>query len=192
MNSIKNIEFYPLTPERWEDFVRLFGKNGACGGCWCMWWRLSRAQYERQKGEGNRHAMQNLVNSGTVPGIIAYLEGNPVGWCSVAPREDYPHMAGSKVMKSIDEQPVWSVACLFVDRKYRRRGLSVGLIRHAVTYVKERGGHILEAYPVEPKKQTVPGVFVYTGLASAFRAAGFKEVARRAETRPLMRYYIRP
>jgi GNAT superfamily N-acetyltransferase len=190
MNSIKNIEYHPLTPERWEDFVQLFGKNGACGGCWCMWWRLSRAQYERQKGDGNQHAMKNLVNSGIIPGIIAYLEGIPVGWCSVAPREDYPHMTGSKVMKSIDEQPVWSIVCLFIDRKYRRRGISVGLIRHVVNYVKQRGGHILEAYPVEPKKQTVPGVFVYTGLASAFRAAGFTEVARRAETRPQMRYYI--
>jgi len=156
-----------------------------------MWWRLSRAQFNRQKGNPNRKSMKGLVDGGTIPGIIAYADGIPVGWCSVAPREHYPRLAGSRIMQPVDDKPVWSIVCLFVDKKYRRKGISTGLIQYATTYVKQNGGHIVEGYPVEPKKENVPGVFVYTGLATAFRAAGFKEVARRAETRPLMRYYIR-
>src|SRR4051812_23169221 len=87
----------PLTPERWDDFARLFGDNGAYGGCWCMLWRLKRADFERQKGAGNREAMRALVEAGAVPGLLAYTEGLPVGWCAVAPREDYPALARSRL-----------------------------------------------------------------------------------------------
>ncbi len=81
--------FHPLTPERWKDFEKLFGPKGACAGCWCMWFRLTRAEFEKQKGAGNKRAMKKIVNSGEAPGIIAYSGDESVGWCSVAPRERY-------------------------------------------------------------------------------------------------------
>jgi len=84
-----DLEFYPLKIERWGDFEKLFGKRGACGGCWCMWWRLKRSEFERQKGDGNKQAMKRIVASGEVPGIFAYAGGEAVAWCSVAPRENY-------------------------------------------------------------------------------------------------------
>ncbi len=144
---MKELEFHPLTPERWEDLELLFGARGACGGCWCMLWRLSRSQFERQKGEQNRAALGALVDSGKVPGILAYADGRPAGWCAVARREEYPALERSRVLKRVDEKPVWSVVCLFVDKAFRGRGVSVGLLRGAIEHVKRSGGNIVEGYP---------------------------------------------
>jgi hypothetical protein len=116
-----SLEFYPLIPERWTDFEELFGEKGACGGCWCMWWRLKKKDFDAQKGEGNRKAMKEIVASRRVPGILAYYEELPVGWCSVAQREEFIRLEGSKILRPIDHQPVWSIMCLFVGKEYRRR-----------------------------------------------------------------------
>lgn len=118
----------PLTKERWRDFAELFGAKGACGGCWCMFWRLPRKQFDAQKGDGNRLAMKDLVESGLIPGLLGYLDGRPVGWCSVAPREQFPALARSRVLALIDDQPCWSVSCLFVHRSYRNRGVATLLL----------------------------------------------------------------
>jgi GNAT superfamily N-acetyltransferase len=184
------LKFKPLTPGQWADFEDLFGKRGACGGCWCMWFRLTHREFEARKGDANRKAMKALIKSGTIPGILAFYDGNAVGWCSVAPREDYPRLTTSRILKPVDERPVWSVVCLFVAKRYRRTGVSTQLLRAAVDHVRKRGGRILEGYPVEPKKDKTPDAFAFHGLASAFLDAGFKEVARRSEHRPIMRYVI--
>ena len=188
-DDLSAVEFHSLVPERWGDFESLFGERGACGGCWCMWFRLSSADFKRDKGEPNRRAMKALVESGAEPGILAYDGGRAVGWCAVAPREDYPRLARSRILKPLDAQPVWSVVCFFVDKAYRRRGLSVALLRAAVDFVRERGGTVVEGYPGEPKKDSTPDVFAYHGLASTFLAAGFSEAARRSPTRPIMRLF---
>jgi GNAT superfamily N-acetyltransferase len=195
MTAAKNqltLDFHPLTLDRWADFETLFGERGACGGCWCMLWRLQRSVFDSQKGAGNREAMRSLVAAGEVPGILAYAGGEPVGWCAVAPRERYPALDRSRVLRRIDETPVWSVSCLFVARGYRKQGVSVQLLKAAVAWVGEQGGRVVEGYPVEPKKDEVPAVFAWTGLASAFRRAGFVECARGSETRPIMRRTVKP
>jgi GNAT superfamily N-acetyltransferase len=181
----------PLTPARWKDLEALFGERGACGGCWCMFWRLPRAVFERQKGSGNRQAFRRRVQKGDPPGLIAYDGRTPVGWCAVAPRAQYPALARSRILQPVDGEPVWSVSCLFVARPYRRRGVSKRLLEAAADYVRRRGGRIVEGYPVEPKEKKVADAFVWTGLASAFRQAGFHEVARRSQTRPIMRRDLR-
>lgn len=186
-DPILDLAWEPLTPERWPDLEALFGPRGACGGCWCMTPRLTRAAYERNKGEGNRLALKALVDGGTVPGILGLLEGRPVGWCSVGPRSDFSSLARSRIFKPVDEREVWSIVCLFIDRDHRRRGLSVRLIEAACAFAAGRGATCIEAYPVEPRKDPMPPVFAYTGLASAYLQAGFREVARRSETRPMMR-----
>lgn len=152
-----------------------------------MWWRLKRSEFERDKGPANQESMQRLVASGTVPGLLAYAAGQPIGWCALAPRESYPVLERSRVLKRIDEKPVWSVTCLFVTKEHRNQGVSVQLLRAAVAYVKQQGGTVVEGYPVEPKTGTVPDVFAWTGLVSAFQQAGFVECARRSPTRPIMR-----
>ncbi|MFN2419949.1 MAG: GNAT family N-acetyltransferase [Gemmatimonadota bacterium] len=185
-------EFHPLTPDRWPDLERVFGANGACGGCWCMWWRASPSEFRRDKGAGNRRALRRLVVAGAEPGILAYdADGTPVGWCAIAPRTEYPRLERSRILAPVDDRAVWSVTCFFIARGHRRRGLSRVLLEAAVRFAADRGAAIVEGYPVEPAvRQADP--FVWTGLASAFRRAGFREVARRSPTRPIMRRRVRP
>lgn len=180
----------PLTPATWDDFAALFGERGACGGCWCRYWRVGRPEFESNKGAGNRDAMRQLVDDGVVPGIIGYVGDEPVAWCAVAPREDYVRLGGSRILAPIDDSPVWSISCLFVRKDHRRKGLSGRLISAAVDFVRNRGAKIVEGYPVEPV-QNMADAFAWVGLASAFRAAGFRECARRSETRPIMRLELR-
>lgn len=185
-----NLRFHPLTAARWRDVEKLFGERGACGGCWCMYWKLMRPQYEKQKGAGNKRALKKLVASGEVPGVLAYHREEAVGWCALAPREKYPRLANSRILQPVDEQPVWSVTCFFIKKEYRRQGVSTALLQAAAQHAKKRGAKILEGYPVEPQKGMMADTFVWTGLASTFSKAGFKEVLRRSETRPIMRYYL--
>lgn len=177
----------PLTPDRWPDVERLFGPRGACGGCWCMAWRLSRAEWERQKGEANRAAFRRVVEGGPPPGVLAYAGQAPVGWCAVAPRDAYSHLERSRVLRRVDATPVWSVSCLFVAKPYRRRGVSVALLRAAAELARAQGAVVVEGYPVDAASGTMPDPFAWTGTVSAFRAAGFVEVARGSPTRPIMR-----
>ncbi len=156
-----------------------------------MWWRLPLRQWTRGKGAGNRRAIHRLVRAGEVPGLLAYLGDEPVGWCAVAPRTAYPRLAASRRLKPVDDLPVWSVTCFFVARAHRRRGVSRALLEAAAEFARARGGQILEGYPTEPRGQQ-PDLFVYTGLASTFRKAGFVEVARRTPRRPIMRFLVSP
>jgi GNAT superfamily N-acetyltransferase len=185
------LAFHPLTPERWDAFEALFGDRGACGGCWCMYWRRPRSEFEKNKGAGNRRAMKALVTAEREPGLLAFDGETPVGWCAVAPREEYQALGRSRVLKQVDDVPVWSVSCLFVAKEYRHRGVSVALLKAAIDFVAERGGTTVEGYPVEPKTEEMPAAFAWTGLASAFKKAGFRDHQRGSPTRPIMRYAIK-
>ncbi|UCE20093.1 MAG: GNAT family N-acetyltransferase [Gemmatimonadota bacterium] len=190
-SAISDLRYHPVTPEQWKDFEALFGERGACGGCWCMWWRLKRSDFEDQKGDGNKRAMRKIIKAGEIPGLLAYKDGQPIAWCSVAPREEFSVLERSRILKRVDDKPVWSIVCFFVAKPFRRSGVTVKILEAAVQYAKEQGAKIVEGYPVEPRQEKTADVFAYTGLASAFRKAGFKEVARRSETRPIMRYFIK-
>ena len=193
-NQIKvpsDYKFFPVTKERWKDFEKLFGKNGACAGCWCMFWRIRRKDYETQKGNGNKNAMKKIINSGTVPGILSYFDDEPVGWCSIAPRTDFPGLENSRILKPVDNKSVWSVSCFFIRKDFRNKGVSVELLIAASKFVKSEKGRIIEGYPNEPKNDKMPPAFAWYGLASAFSQAGFKEVERRSETRPIMRLVLK-
>ena len=107
------IEIRELEPRLWSDLETLFGPRGAVGGCWCMYWRLTRSQFHKQKGKGAKRALRRIVGSGESPGLLAYAGGEPVGWCAIAPRETYTRLQGSRILKPVDNQPVWSVVCFF-------------------------------------------------------------------------------
>ncbi|HEY6906590.1 MAG TPA: GNAT family N-acetyltransferase [Ignavibacteriaceae bacterium] len=192
MTKVKtDFRFQPVTIENWKDVEKLFGERGACGGCWCMHWRLSRKEFEEKKGEGNRIALKRLVKGKEQIGIIAYDQKTPVGWVAFAPREQYPKLETSRVLKAVDDKPVWSVVCFFIDKNHRRKGLTVELLKEAEKYARKNGARILEGYPIEPKTENYAPVFAFTGLAAAFRKAGFTEAARRSETRPIMRKILK-
>jgi GNAT superfamily N-acetyltransferase len=183
--------FHPLTADRWPDLVRLFGPRGACAGCWCMWPRRTAAEFRRGAGEGNRRALRRLVKSGEPTGVLAYLDAEPIGWCAVAPRDRFRRLERSRVMAPVDDRPVWSVVCFFVARGHRSAGLTPSLLEAAVSFAGSRGATLIEGYPLDPPAGRVADVHAWFGLAGAFRAAGFREVARRSPTRPLMRRAVR-
>jgi GNAT superfamily N-acetyltransferase len=155
-----------------------------------MWWRMKRAEFTQRKGEKNKEAFKKIVAFGEVPGILAYVDGEPVGWCALAPRERYPLLENSRVLARVDAEPVWSITCFVVAKSYRGKGVTGQLAKAAVVYARQQGARIVEGYPVEPKKGRMPDPFVYTGLVSTFRFAGFVEALRRSETRPIMRHSI--
>lgn len=185
------LKFRPLTPALWEEFERLFGEKGGCAGCWCMYWRLTRKEFEAGSGEANKKAMKAIVGGGSVPGIIAFDGDTPAGWCAVAPRSEYSALERSKILKPVDDQEVWSVSCFFIDRKYRGKGVASALLKAAVRHASDRGAKIVEGYPVEPKDgKRYPPAFAWHGVSEIFLRAGFREVARRSETRPIMRIEV--
>jgi len=155
-----------------------------------MFWRQTRAEFEKRKGDKNRRAMKRLIDKGHVPGLLAFDGNNPVGWCSVGPRESYSALERSRILKPVDDRPVWSVVCFFIAKEYRHKGLSVALLKAAIDHAQKNGAEIVEGYPVDPGKRQYVETFAFTGLMAAFEKAGFKEVARRSDTRPIMRYFI--
>jgi GNAT superfamily N-acetyltransferase len=184
------LQFQPAIASRWADVKELFGERGACGGCWCMFWRVPRRQFEANKGAGNRRALQRIVAAGQKPGIIAYSGKEAIGWCAVAPREHYVGLANSRLLKPIDDKPVWSISCLFIKKAYRRRGLSTLLLKAAIDFASKQGARVVEGYPVEPSMDKMPDPFLWHGVPSAFKAAGFTEVLRRSPSRPIMRFEV--
>jgi len=178
---------HPLTPERLGDFETLMGPRGGAEGCWCMLWRVPAKTFKAGKGDANRDAMRARVTGGRAPGLLAYLDETPSGWISVAPRSEFPRLAGSRILAPVDDRDVWSVTCFFIARQARRKGLTVALLDAAAGFARRHGARCLEGYPVDPGDARYPGTFAWTGLAPAFLAAGFHEVARRSDKRPIMR-----
>ena len=183
-------QYRSLTPESWKDFENLFGPKGACAGCWCMWWRLKRSEFDKQKGEQNKQTMKEIVDSGEIPGIMVYHNDQPIAWCSIAPRENFSLLDRFRVLKAIDGEPVWSIVCLFVKKEYRRKGVSSDLLKTAIKYARECGAKIIEGYPIDTQTNKYPDVFAATGLYSTFKDIGFEECARRSKTRPIMRLFL--
>ena len=189
MSEKIDLSFHPLTPECFADFEQLFGSRGACGGCWCMFWKLRGRAFDENTGEPARQMQKSIVESGIIPGLLAYADDQPVAWIAVEPRGAYSRLAHSRVLKPVDGKEVWSVTCFFVDRKLRKQGVTIGLLKAAIEYVRSKGGRIVEGYPTEALEK-MPDVFMYTGTMSAFQKAGFKEVARQSPTRPIVRKNI--
>jgi GNAT superfamily N-acetyltransferase len=187
MSDLPDLAVRPVTPSTWADFETLFGENGAMAGCWCMWWRVKRKDWEANAYAGNKAAMKALVDAGTVPGLLAYVGDQAVGWVSVAPREDFPVLARSPVLKPVDDQPVWSIVCFYVDKAYRDRGLTRPLIDAAVEYARRQGAVLIEGYPLDPQGGDTSNVSTFTGFLSTFEEAGFVEVERRSPRKPIVR-----
>lgn len=179
----------PLTPATWPDFERLFGANGACAGCWCTWWRLTSAEFTKFSKDEKKNVIRTLVQGGTIPGLIAYVDDLPAGWVSVGPRESFAHLERSKMLARVDDKPVWCINCFFIDRHHRRKGLSGYLIEEAVKFAKENGASIIEAYPIEAQEK-MNSLSIYYGVANTFRRLGFKEVDRREKGHVIVRLEV--
>jgi GNAT superfamily N-acetyltransferase len=155
-----------------------------------MWWRLTRAQFTRQTGEGNKQALKAIVDSGEVPGLLAYAGGEPIAWCSIGPRETFPVLDRSRTLKRVDDRPVWSIVCFFVAKPLRRQGVMERLLGAAIEYARNEGARTIEAYPVDTSEKPLLRYDGCTGVLSTFLRAGFVGVLRRSEHQPIMRYFI--
>ncbi|HSF95898.1 MAG TPA: GNAT family N-acetyltransferase [Thermohalobaculum sp.] len=183
-----NIEVRPLTPGLWEDFEALMGPKGGAEGCWCMLWRVPASVYKDGRGEPNRQAMRaRVLEGGRPPGLIAYLDRVPAGWVSIAPRTEFPRMENSRIVGPVDTRPVWSVTCFFIKPGSRGRGVATALLAAACGFAAQHGAQVVEGYPVDPHGERYANAFAWTGLMRLFEKAGFAEVARRSEKRPIMR-----
>jgi GNAT superfamily N-acetyltransferase len=187
-------EARPLDAETWADLEALFDLPGGSivRGCWCMYYRKTgTVSVSQAAGKDNQQALCDLVDGGTVPGLVGYLAGSPVGWISLGPREDYPKLARSRIMKPVDDAEVWSVVCTYVAKAHRGRGLQHRLLAAALDYARANGVRILEAYPVD-KPERSHDDFMFFGSRSLYERAGFREVVRRSPTRVVMRRRLRP
>ena len=188
----RKISFKSLTEENWNDFEHLFGVRGACGGCWCMYWRLKRSEFVKNKGGGNKKKIKELVREQKNTGILMYLDKKVAGWCSVSPRQDFTLLDNSRVLRKVDDLQVWSVVCFFITKDFRRMGLTVPFLHFVIDYCRRKGAGIVEAYPVDVDSKDYPTIFAHVGFYSSFKKAGFQEVARRSATRPIMRMVLTP
>ncbi|MDH3281083.1 MAG: GNAT family N-acetyltransferase [Gammaproteobacteria bacterium] len=193
---MSNIVACPLTPDRWEDIVTVFGGGdgkGDCGRCWCMWWRLPRRDFEEGLGKKNKALFRERVEAGPPPGLIAFDDtGVPVGWVQIGPRGDVPNWnVPQRLTAPLDPDEasspgVWGISCFVVRVGFRRRGCFAALLDASIDWAKENGARALDACPVDTCERR-PASGLYHGLASAFRKRGFVELTRRRPDRPLMR-----
>jgi GNAT superfamily N-acetyltransferase len=187
-------EVRPLTDETWSDLEDLFALPGGSivRGCWCVYYRLTGIVSVGKVAAGsNKQELRELVCSGVVPGLVGYAEGTPVGWISLGPRADYRKLERSRVMKPVDDTPVWSIVCTYVAKAHRGKGFQHRLLAGAIDYARDQGVRMLEAYPVD-KLERSHDDFMFFGSRSLYERAGFREVARRSPTRVVMRRALRP
>jgi GNAT superfamily N-acetyltransferase len=183
------IEIRPLSSKTWNDFVELFGPDrGASGGCWCMFWRQSRADWKARTRHSNQRKIRRLVRPASPPGLLAYRDGKPVGWVSIAPREEFPRLNSSHYLGPVDRKQVWAVVCFYIRRGHRKTGVATALLDAAVESARTRGARIVEGYPAAGTQESGDA---WTGVPSMFAKAGFKEVERRHPSRPIVRKIVR-
>jgi GNAT superfamily N-acetyltransferase len=181
-SSRNDLEFHPVSPERWADLAAFFKQHGNPNYCWCTRWRLKSAEYRRAGAAKRREALEARVRANIPIGVLAYQQGKAVGWCSIAPRETYDLLESSTTLKRLDDLPTWAVVCFFVDPALRGQGLSVKLLRAAVAYAASQGATTIEGYPVEPEQS-----YRFMGAPAVFEQAGFHKAGMAKNGRPIVR-----
>ena len=171
-----------LRPELWPQVEGLFGKNGACGGCWCQAWRIEKGErWDDVKGAEARERLRRGIESGTTFGVLALDGETPIGWCTYGPRDSFPRLNRARSLRCDDSSDMWSVPCFFVVRDYRRQGVATALLGHALHAMAEHGVEIVEGYPAAPNADgTYIAAFSWTGTMALFEKAGFT-IAGNAE-----------
>jgi predicted GNAT family acetyltransferase len=185
----------PLTPDLWPAFEKLFGKSGACMGCWCMYWRLPRKEWEPARGAKAKAMFKRRVSQDIPPGVVAFDGEEAVGWLQIGPRADAPQWNGAKRVSAperpgdADDERVWATTCFFVKSSARGQGVMEALLKGALQFAKANGARVVEACPIDGKASVGAA---YVGRTHVFERAKFREVARRKPNRPLMRLQLKP
>jgi GNAT superfamily N-acetyltransferase len=182
-NNLSSFSFREVTPEVWPDLEELFTLPGAPKYCWCMTWRETAAEFKKADGQIRKSALKKRVDEGIPIGIVGYLDEKPVAWCSIAPRSTYKRLKG---LEDEDEENVWSIACFYIVKELRGRGMTRKLIEAAVDTARQHGATIVEAYPVDPDSPS----YRFMGYAETFINAGFEKAGRAGLRRHIMRWRI--
>ncbi len=168
-------ETHPLTPDRFDDFADVINPNRRTTHCWCLSHRLRSTDIDELGGGDRERAMRRLCEREHPPGVVTYLDGTPVGWCNVGPRSEIPRLAGSRLIRPVDDVPVWSIVCVVVRGGHRRKGVTSRLIEGAVAYAASRGAPAVEAHPVDPEGR-MDTTMAFVGTRAMFERAGFEVV----------------
>jgi len=230
-----SLEVLPATPERWDDDCAVMTTTGDSGTCWCQWFHLRTTAWKASTpaqrkatlaeqvcgddGDGVRTVRRpgDHADRARPPGVLAYVDGEPAGWCAVGPRCSYDRLGHSRKLRAAGllggpdrhrapdgansadspdmpdsrdspDDGVWAVTCFVVRAPFRRRGLSVPLLEGAVALARDGGADVVEGYPVDvTQRAKIAYPELYVGTLTTFLAAGFEEVARSAPARPIVR-----
>ena len=188
------IEVRELSPALWPDLERLFGPKGAVGGCWCMWWRQELGErWKDIKGEENRRRFRALVRRRKAHGVLAYVDGAPVGWVSFDRRRDFVKLDRSPSLACRDADTVWSIPCFFIRPGFRGKGVASALLAGALPALRRVGAEMVEAYPVRPTAdgKPTPAAFAFTGTRPLFAKYGFRVVGNRDGGKQRVRLRLR-
>ena len=187
------LSYRPLNRETWPDFEAMFQRHkGVCGGCWCVYHRVSTTTYQRSTRDERYALMKSYLQDGSACGIVVYRDGVPVGWCNVGPAEYFVSFDRSPAYQALklppEQRPRWRIACVFVDKAYRKQHFSGMVLKFAVDYIAKNGGGIVEAFPIILEASKQPS---YTGKRHQYESLGFSEVSPMGKYRALMRAEIR-
>ena len=174
----EGVKFFEVDRSRWDDLERLFESKGGPSYCWCMVWRPMPKGSSHSDRHAKKEGLRQQVLQGTPVGILGYVEGEPIAWCSIAPRDSYRKLGGP------DDQSrdVWSIVCFFVHRRFRAQGMTRRLITAAVDHAKKKGAKVVEAYPVD---RDAPS-YRFMGFVETFESMGFREIGRAGIRRHAM------
>jgi GNAT superfamily N-acetyltransferase len=188
---VPDITVVPATADRYEDVCSILPTSGGWG-CTCQYYRLSAGDFSKSTMEGRLSALEAQMAEPPAPGVIAYADGEPVGWCAFAPRTEYERLMRSRTIPFVDDVPVWSVVCFVVKVGHRRQGISKALLAGAVEYARSQGAPALEAYPIDPAGERVSTAFLFVGTVRTFEEAGFRKVVETdARSARLPRWLMR-
>ena len=197
---MQDVDIQPLTPDRLPDLAKLFGEGGDPKWCWCSFYRVRNVDFRSATPAGNRAVLESAVTQlapeGRAPGLVAYRDGEAVGWVSLGPRDDYERLQHSRILAPVDDRPVWSIVCFVVARAARGQGVGHALLEAAVDYAREHGATLLEGYPVDTAGERILSANAYKGTVAMFERAGFKVAERRqankaSTPRPIVRRAVR-
>ena len=172
-------ETHPVTPDRVEDFADVINRNRRATHCWCLSHRIQAKEIAELGGAGKtarEKAMRALCEREHPPGVVTYLDGEPVGWCNIGPRSEITRLAQSKLIRPTDDVPLWSIVCVVVRSGFRRRGVTGHLLEGAVAYAASHGAPAVEAHPVDPGDGRMDLTMAFVGTRSMFEKAGFAVV----------------
>ena len=177
----------PLRRNDWPTVEKLFGANGACGGCWCMWWRLPvhGKAWRENKGEPNKRQFRSLIETGELHAVLAFSGKDPVGWLTFGPRTSFPFLDKSRVLQTGSPEGTWSMVCFYIPSAWRGRGIATMLLDAATERAFALGAAAIEGYPAVPWSGQMPGAFAYTGVPKLFQKAGYKKIKRPSGMRPV-------